>query len=236
MSIRLALFSLLLSLFGLAAKAEPLRFIVDTSVSLPYAKFEGGELKSGFSHQLGLDLAQRLGREAVFVPVARKRITGALESGQADLICGYASHWLPGPFQWSQPLAQHFELLITRSDVPAPQRVADLAGQTIGSITGFRYPSLEQQLGGKFIRDDGPDAEALLRRLAAKRIAHAIVSRSYLDYQRQFLGFKLALHPPLLLEQADLRCALSLKSALPLAQLDEALLSMRKDGTLHIQH
>jgi polar amino acid transport system substrate-binding protein len=233
---RTALLSLLVSLFVLPVMAEPLRFMVDTSVTLPYAKFEGGDLKSGLSHQLGLDLAKRLGREAVFVPVARKRIVSILESGGADLICGYASRWLPGPFQWSQPLAQHFELLITRADVLAPHRVADLSGKTIGSIAGFRYPALEQQLGANFIRDDGPDAEALMRRLVAKRISHAIVSRSYLDYQRQVLGFNLALHPPLLLEQADLRCALSPKSDLPLAQLDEALRSMHKDGSLHVQH
>jgi polar amino acid transport system substrate-binding protein len=236
MSMRIALFSLMLSLLGLPVKAEPLRFVVDTSVSLPYAKFEQGQLKSGLSYQLGLDLAQRLGREAVFVPVARKRINSALESGQADLICGYASAWLPGPFQWSLPIARHSELLITRADVPAPQHLEELAGQAIGSIAGFRYVVLERQLGANFIRDDGPDAEALMRRLAAKRISHAIVSRSYLDYQRQVLGFNLALHPPLLLEQTDLRCALSQKSALPLSQLDEALRLMLKDGSLHIQH
>ncbi|MCV2360504.1 transporter substrate-binding domain-containing protein [Paucibacter sp. TC2R-5] len=237
MSLRNALFLSIFLAWGPApAWAEPLRFVVDTSVSLPYAKFEKGELTSGLSHQLGLDLAKRLGREAVFVPVARKRITAALERGQADLICGYASAWLPGPFQWSQPVAQHFELLITRADMPAPQRLEDLAGQAIGTIAGFRYVTLERQLGLKFSRDDGPDAEALLRRLAAKRVAHAIVSRSYLDYQRQVLGFDLALHQPLLLEKTDLRCALSLKSALPLKQLDEALQAMHKDGSLHIQH
>jgi polar amino acid transport system substrate-binding protein len=233
---RKALLCLWMSGLSLAVQAQPLRFIVDTSVTLPYAEFERGELKSGLSHQLGLDLARRLGREAVFVPVARKRIISTLESGQADLICGYARRWLAGSFQWSQPLARHFELLITRAEVRAPHRVADLAGLPIGTVTGFRYPMLEQQLGDQFIRDDGPDAEALLRRLAAKRVSHAIVSRSYLDYQRQVRGFNLALHPPLLLDKTDLRCALSLKSDLPLQRLDEALKSMHKDGSLHMQH
>lgn len=233
---RVELQILLLSLFILPVKAEPLRVIVDTSVSLPYAKFEGGVLKSGLSHQLGLDLAKRLGREAVFVPVARKRIVGALESGEADLICGYAARWLPGPFQWSQPVAQHIELLITRADAPAPHRLADVAGKTIGSVAGFRYPVLELQLGEKFVRDDGPDAEALLRRLVAKRISYAIVSRSYLDFQRQVRGFNVALHPPLVLEKVDLRCALSPKSDLPLQRLDEALQGMHKDGSLQVQH
>jgi polar amino acid transport system substrate-binding protein len=227
---------LLLILFCSLLSAAPLRFLVDTSVTLPYAKFEDGELKAGLSYQLGLDLAKRLDREAVFVPVARKRIAAVLESGQADLICGYATAWLPGPFEWSQALVQHVELLITRADARAPHRVADLAGQTVGSIAGFRYPSLERQLGAQFIRDDGPDAEALMRRLAAKRISHAIVSLSYLNYQREVRGFTLALHAPLELERTDLRCALSPKADLSLRQLDEALGQMQKDGALHLQH
>lgn len=233
---RKAIFCLWMVGFSLGLRAEPLRFIVDTSVALPYAQFEHGELKSGLSHQFGLDLAKRLGREAVFVPVARKRIAAVLASEQADLLCGYAAGWLPGPFQWSQPLAQHIELLITRADVPAPHRVSDLAGQAIGSVAGFRYPSLERQLGLNFIRDDGPDADALMRRLAAKRISHAVVSDSYLRFQRETRGFTLALHPPLELERRDLRCALSPTSALSLPLLNEALTQMHKDGALRIQH
>ena len=232
---RAALLYILLSLSGLPVIAATLRFAVDTSISLPYARFEGGELKSGLSFELGHALAKRLGREALFVPVARKRISQALESGQADLICGYASAWLPGLFQWSRPLARHEELLITRADVPAPQQVADLAGQAIGSVTGFHYPALAAQLGKQFIRDDGPDAEALLRRLAAKRIAHAVVSRSYLHYQRVVVGFTLPLHQPLLLEQTELRCALSMKADLSLRQLDEALSELQKAGLLQVQ-
>ncbi|WP_310386867.1 transporter substrate-binding domain-containing protein [Roseateles sp.] len=232
---RAALLCFLLSLSGLPVMAAALRFAVDTSISLPYARFEGGELKSGLSFELGHALAKRLGRAALFVPVARKRISQALESGQADLICGYASGWLPGPFQWSRPLARHEELLITRADAPAPQHVAELAGQAIGSVAGFRYPALEAQLGKDFIRDDGPDAEALLRRLAAKRIAHAVVSRSYLNYQRVVVGFMLPLHQPLLLEQSELRCALSMKADLSLRQLDEALSELQKAGPLQVQ-
>ncbi|MCV2369808.1 substrate-binding periplasmic protein [Roseateles oligotrophus] len=233
---RAALFCFLASLSCLPAAASPLRFIVDTSVSLPYAKFENGELKSGLSFELGVELARHLKREAKFVPVARKRIGQTLESGQADLICGYAQGWLPGPFQWSRPVAQHMELLISRADVPAPQRLSDLAGQSIGSIAGFRYVALELQLGAQFVRDDGPDAEALLRRLAAKRISHAIVSRSYLDYRRREGGFAVALHPPLVIEKMDLRCALSPKAELSLQQLDEGLTEMQTEGSLRVQH
>ena len=217
------------------AEAASLRVLVDTSASMPYAKFEAGDLRSGLSHALGVELARRLGRDAQFVPVARKRLGQALLAGEADLVCGYAQAWLSGPLLWSRPFAQHVDLVVTRADVPAPKRLQDLSGQMIGSIAGFKYLSLERALGPQFVRDDGPDAQALLRRLQAKRIHHAIVSRSYLDYQRQIGAFSLPLHTPLVLQSTELRCALSpqaLQSGLNLAQIDAALLGMQKDGFL----
>ena len=223
------------SMFLWRAEAAGLRVLVDTSASMPYAKFEGGQLRSGLSHALGLELGRRLGREVQFVPVARKRLGQALLAGEADLVCGYAQSWLSGPLQWSRPFAQHVDWVVTRADAPAPQHLQDLAGQVVGSIAGFKYTGLERALGRQFIRDDGPDAQALLRRLQAKRINHAIVSRSYLDYQRQIGLFNLPLHTPLVLQSTELRCALapqSRQAGLSLAQLDEALLGMQKDGFL----
>ncbi|MEJ6003916.1 transporter substrate-binding domain-containing protein [Paucibacter sp. AS339] len=213
-------------------EAADLRVLVDTSASMPYARFEGGELRAGLSRDLGLELARRLGREVQFVPVARKRLAATLQAGQADLVCGYASHWLSGPFQWSRPMAQHEDILITRADAAAPRSLSDVADQAVGAIAGFRYAGIERQLGARFIRDDGPDAQALLRRLAAKRISHAIVSRSYLEFQRQQGNFTQALHPPLQVDKVALRCALAQGADLSLAQLDETLSAMQKDGFL----
>lgn len=223
------------ALLTLRVDAAPLRVLVDTSASMPYARFEGGELQEGLSRDLGIELARRLGREVQFVPVARKRLTTMLQAGQADLVCGYARHWLSGPFQWSRPMAHHEDILITRADAPAPRRLSDVADQAVGTIAGFRYSGAERQLGTRFVRDDGPDAQALLRRLAAKRISHAIVSRSYLEFQRSQGLFTLAMHTPLLVDKVALRCALSQDSELHLTELDEALSAMQKDGFLSQQ-
>src|SRR5471032_1272944 len=89
---------------GRAGAAPPpeLVVLVDTGTEMPMAGFRDGQLVDGIHKDLGLALARKLGRAAVFHPLPRKRIAMALEAGKADLICMDLPPWLPGKFRWSR--------------------------------------------------------------------------------------------------------------------------------------
>lgn len=62
--------------------------LVDTGTEMPMANFRDRQLVEGIHKDLGVALANKLGREAS-LPLPRKGIALALESGESDLICLY---------------------------------------------------------------------------------------------------------------------------------------------------
>lgn len=205
--------------------------MVDTSTEMPLAEVRGELLLQGLHRDLGELLARQLGRGARFLVLPRKRIAPALASGEADLLCFYRPAWLPGAFDWSRAFLPNADLLITRADAARPRRLVDLVGRDIGTVHGFAYPALEQALGPRLRREDAPNAQASLRKLALARIEHAVFNRLFLDYQRRLGGLP-ALHPPLVLESYQAQCALSRRSGLSLAALDQAIVALQAEGAL----
>jgi len=148
------------------------------------------------------------------------------------MICTYRPAWLSEPLGWSRPFIEDGELLVTAQRQRAPQRLQDVAGQRIGTIAGFEYANVAAELGAGFLRDDSPNLESLLRKLALARVDHAIVGRSSFEYLQRRGEVPLPLHPPLVLARWRASCALSPRATLPLSGLDAALAAMQTDGTL----
>lgn len=226
---------LALSTAAAQAGAPPvvLQVLVDSTAEMPQALIQRNQLTDGILHDIGLALATRLGREARFRVLPRKRLADELVAGvNADIVCGYLPDWLPGDLDWSRPFLPDDQLLLSARPGPAPARLADLAGQRIGTVLGFVYPEMQQLLGPGFLRDDAPDAGANLRKLSLGRVRHAIVGRLQLNYQMR-LGHHLPdLHPPLVISSYQSRCALSRRSSLTLAELDKAIKALQADGGL----
>ena len=214
------------------AQSAILRVVVDDSTEMPLAELRDGRLLQGWHKDVGELLARRLRREAVFVIRPRNRLPVELNSGGADMVCGYKPEWLPGPFAWSSVLADHNDVLITPNRYLRPHRLQDVASQSIGTVLGFHYPELEAALGARFVRDDAPRAEANLDKLVAGRIRHVVINSQYLDYQIKRGHFSLALHPRLLVSHNRVRCALSPASSVSLSQLNRAIRAVQHDGSL----
>jgi len=216
-----------------AAAGAPLVVLVDNSVQLPQALIRDGQVVDGLQHDIAVALGERLGRPLRFRVVPRRRVSSLLRAGQdADLICSYLPAWLPGPLRWSRPFLDDGELLVTARRSPAPQRLRDVAGQRIGTIAGFEYTEVAATLGAGFLRDDGPNLESLLRKLALGRVEHALVGRASFEYLLRRGAVPLALHPPLAVAHWRTSCALSPRSTLTLAELDAALDALQAEGTL----
>jgi len=213
------------------AAAPPLVVLVDTGTEMPMANFRDGQLVEGIHKDLGAALASKLGREASFLPLPRKRIALALESGQADLICLYLPPWLPGAFGWSRGFYPMSTVVVTDTSVPRPRGLADLSGEPVATVLGYYYPELERAMGAGFIRDDGHSATANLRKIAAGRLHHAITQQSTLDYYLK-VGDKLSLHPPLVVKNYMAQCAVSPHGKVGVADVNQAIFALVKDGGL----
>ncbi len=218
---------------GAAASESPLVVLVDSSVQLPQALIRDNQVVQGLQHDIAVELARRLGRPLRFRVVPRRRVGPLLLAGkEADLICTYLPAWLPEPLRWSKPFLDDGELLVTAMRRPAPARLQDLVGQRIGTIAGFEYGQVTALLGDGFLRDDGPNLESLLHKLALGRVDHALVGQTSFEYLQRRGEVPVALHPPLVVARWRTACALSPRSPLTLAELDAALDAMQAEGAL----
>ncbi|MBW8845517.1 MAG: transporter substrate-binding domain-containing protein [Burkholderiales bacterium] len=215
------------------ADDAPLHVLMDGSIEMPQARFKDGQAVDGLQYHLALELGRRLGRKLRFHLVPRRRLAQLLNEGhEADLICNYMPGWLPLPLQWSRPYLDDADLLVTAARRPAPTQLKDVAGQRIGTVSGFFYPETEATLGAGFLRDDAPNLVTNLRKLASGRVDHAIVGRVTFDYLQRRGEVPLELHPPLVIAKLRTACALAPRSSLSLAQLDAAIAAMQADGSL----
>ena len=229
--------TLLLAALAVAGPAfaadPPLYVLIDGAIEMPQAQFQDGRVVDGLQYHLALELGKRLDRPVQFRLVPRRRISQILDQGrEADLICNYQPGWLPGTLHWSRPYLDDADLLITAARRPAPTQLQDVAGQRIGTVSGFLYPEAEGLLGAGFVRDDAPNLITNLRKLASGRMDHAIVGRVTFDYLQRRGEVPLELHPPLVIARQRTACALSPRSRLSLAQLDAAIAAMLADGSM----
>lgn len=230
-SARLTAVVLALALSGWSCAAE-LVVLVDASTEMPWSLTQGERVVGGIHRELGDLLAERLGRTAHFKALPRKRLANALAQGEGDVLCGSQPAWLSGPFDWSRPALPQVELLVSLQSARRPLAVTDLAGLPIGTINGFVYLELETPLGENFVRSDAPNAGANLRKLNLGRVQHATFNQQLLDYQRRQGQLTVPVHPYLVLSSGHTLCALSRRSTLRLAELDQALAALAADGSL----
>ena len=226
-------FLLLLSLGTVPAKAaSDMTFLVDTGTEMPMARFKGWQLDGGIHFDIGQALARSMGRQATFLTLPRQRMVSALETGSADVICGYIPSWLNGRFSWSQPFLPTVEVLLTSAASERPRKLSDLSGQVIGTVLGYKHPELERVLGAGFVRDDGPTTEASLRKLSVGRMRHAVTSEYIYHYRLKQRDPPMTVHPPLLVKRYMTQCAVSSKGSVTVAEVDAAIARMLRNGSV----
>lgn len=206
--------------------------LVDRAADMPMSRIDDGRLVDGVHKMLGEALARGTGRELRFLLLPRKRISKALQEGQADILCGYTPEWIEGDFLWTDPVFTAEEVLVTDANYPRPASIADLRGQPIGTILGYQHPEIEKILGAGFVRDDSPNMEINLEKLARGRVKHILIAQGVLDYRQRLRAFPLKLHPPLPAASFTTRCAVSRRGRLSLEEANHAIAAATKDGSI----
>lgn len=229
---RLTCLCLLLALSP-AASAGPgeLIFVAATNHNMHLSRFHEGELVDGILKDLGDAIAHRMGLRVRYVSAPAKRVAEFLLSGRADGVCFVLPRWLPGTFNWSQPLIPDSGVLVSRTEAPPVRVLTDLANKPVGTVLGYSYSMIQSELGRAFVREDAPSMELNISKIQHGRMQYAIMGRMNAEYlmradPRHRLRIDFEFDPFVA------QCAFSQKSAIPFGDVQRAIGSLVLDGSV----
>jgi len=206
-------------------------FVAATNHNMPLSRFQDGELADGLLKDLGDSIAQRMGRRARYVSVPAKRVADYLVSGRADGVCYVLPRWLPGPFNWSQPLMPDAGVLVARPEAPAVRALSDLANKPVGTVLGYSYSMIDAALGRAFVREDAPSMELNISKIQHGRMQYAIMGRMTAEYlMRSEPQHKLRIDFEF--DPFKAQCAFSQKSSIPFGEVQRAIGGLVSDGSI----
>ena len=233
---RSALGALLLFSASTIAAPTPLRFAITDSWTMPMVQIEQGRPTQGILHDVMLSLATQVGMPVEFHVLARARVQNAMEHGEVDIRCYAAQSWLPnqsGDYLWSVPLWYQRDLLLSRQADHAPVTLANLAPQSIGTVLGYDYPTLQPMFdAGRLKRDDARNQEQVLQKLRAGRTHSAVSNQWTLDWFNHKLAPERQMSAVAVLQEHNLGCYLRNDPDLPVQLILRTLLKMKMSGEI----
>lgn len=227
---------LALLLMPASASADALRVGWGRHNAPPYAIVTGDVLTGGIIHDIGLSLAQRLAVDARFIEVPRTRYEEQLRAGALDLACIFNPAWMKNPdaFAWSPPLFSESDIVVQAAGTQPWNDSAQLAGKRVGTILGYRYPSIDALFAaGVILRDDAADLDSNLQRLDIGRL-DAVIDANIPVYYWLLHHGGMQRHPiaTFVVSRHDVYCAISAKIPGGPARVQAAFRRMTADGSL----
>lgn len=209
-------------------------FAVSTSSAMPMTRFQNDILVDGLLKDFGDALAKELALAPRYVTLPRKRVEPALRAGKADLLCDLRPEWLAGrDWLWTETVFSNNMIIVGRSDSAPLARLADLAGERIGTLHGYHYPEVESRIGMQFQRDDGATDDVNTTKLLNGRFRYMVSNSLYYDYQRKVHPAGARLNAEVLtIRPFDTYCALSRTGRIDLDQVNRAILALRTRGDM----
>jgi len=224
-----------LSLSAMASQ-PPLRFVVADSWAMPMVQIERGRPTQGILYDMMLSLATQIGVPAQFHVLPRARVQNAMEHGEVDVRCYAAQSWLPnlsGDYIWSIPLLFQRDLLISRQGLPAQSDPADLSRQSIGTVLGYSYPTLQPLFDAdRLWREDARNQEQVLDKLLAGRYRYAVSNQWTLDWFNQRLLPGQQLQAVAVLQEQQVGCYVRNDPNVPVQRILRTLLRMKMSGEI----
>jgi polar amino acid transport system substrate-binding protein len=233
---RFALGALLwISLNAVAAEA-PLRFVIPDSWAMPMVQLDHGRPTQGILYDVMLSLATQVGVPAEFHVLPRTRVQSAMEHGEVDIRCYAAQSWQPnqsGDYIWSIPLWTQPDVLITRQAPPSAVIAADLPRQSIGTVLGYSYPTLQPLFDAdRLQREDARNQEQVLEKLHAGRYRYAVSNQWTLDWFNQRLLPERQLKSVAVLQEQRVGCYVRNDPKVPVQRILRTLLRMKMSGEI----
>lgn len=220
------------------AKTEMLYYGIANEMNSPFVEVDTSkgrvEITGGILKNLAEALTQELGLKPSMVLLPQQRVGPDLVNGQLGMVCFVHESWFPkdlaSQFLWSDELTANINYIATINGKPV-HKVEDLFGKQVGTIVNYYYKILDPYFDkGKIIKDTGPSTSSNIQKLVHGRIDYLIISNLEFDFYKK-RNPKLRSYD-LGLDTVKVKCALSKKSGITLEQLNKAIASLRKNGTL----
>lgn len=233
---RFAWGALLLVSLSIAAAEAPLRFVVPDSWAMPLVQIERDRPTQGILYDIMLSLATQVGVPAQFHVLPRPRVQNAMEHGEVDVRCYVSQAWLPnqsGDYIWSVPLLVQRDLLVGRRGSPATVDPADLPRQSIGTVLGYSYPTLQPLFdANRLHREDARNQAQVLDKLLAGRYRYAVSNQLTLDWFNQRLLPDQQLQSVALVHEQTVGCYVRNDPKVPVQRILRTLLRMKMSGEI----
>lgn len=179
--LRRVIFLVLLSFSLFAAEKTPLRFNAVSSGWPPYAYYGSDNRALGILvDALPLFLQEaNINIEISNFPLLRAE--KGMEDGAIDVMVRSKS-WTKNPddYYWSDPIITNRDIILSLKNSPIEfSQISDLSGKKIGTIHGFKYPTLESLFRDKKLeRIDALNTENSLQMLTHNHVEGIVISEA----------------------------------------------------------
>jgi ABC-type amino acid transport substrate-binding protein len=168
------------------------------------------------------------------VPI--QRVQRTLERGAIDVRCYAAQSWMPslsGDYTWSLPLLIQRDLLISTPDNATPRTPDTLTNETIGTVLGYAYPTLQTAFDNHTLRRDDARSEVqVLQKLQIHRYRYAVGNQWSLDWFNRNLPDDQKLRGVAVIDEQPVGCIVRNDTDIPAQRLMRILLRMRMSGEI----
>ncbi len=224
----------------LSQAGDSLTFAITDGVGMPFFNQSQTRQKDlpGLLIEWNSALAKQLGKKLIIGVYPSKRVVRVMEDGTADALCYVLPQWLPPELAntliWSPPFLTEQERVVFRNDQKPITQLSDLYGLSIGSVLGYRYASLKNDLDAKkILRDDAPTEMLLFEKLFRGRyhylIAHDMTTAWYRKTEPRMQAY---LTSSFVVTDYQARCAFSPKAGLSEQDLKTAFAELEKRGVM----
>lgn len=221
---------------------RPINYGLNDSNSPPFVYSDNSTkpptISGGVFFDLALAVGKKLNRPFNFVPLPRNRLDETLASGEVELICYNAEEWTKGyakDYYWSDPIFKQSNYIVSTKAMSVEfkkiKSLKDLKGKTIGTALGFVYPTLIPYFkDGSITREDVVSGASNVAKLQAHRVSYIILNNlEYHYYKKRLPDLERA---PFEFDPITVKCAVSKKSNLKIADINKAISDLKKSGQL----
>lgn len=207
----------------------PVRFLVLETWSMPFGLLEKVKgqtvLTGGVTKEWQEALAAELGRSMEVVIAPYKRLSVMVEMHEADIQCFTAPEWVDAEqYEWPEPYFSVDEQLVGHQKQASIISLDDLNGKSIGTVSGYHYPTLDPLFESKrLVREDAPTEESAYQKQIYRRVDYTVMRSADFRYRKKMdsAATDLVLSP-LVINHTPIYCARIKGATVSLKELKEA--------------
>lgn len=203
---------------------------------MPLVQLDDHQPTGGILFDIMQSMAAQANLTAEYRVIPVQRVQRTLERGGIDVRCYAAQSWMPnlsGDYTWSLPLLIQRDLLISTPDNATPRAPDTLTDETIGTVLGYAYPTLQTAFDSRRLkRDDARSEVQVLQKLQIHRYRYAVGSQWSLDWFNRNLPENQKLRGIAVLDEQPVGCIVRNDTQIPAQRLMRILLRMRMSGEI----